>query len=99
MHTCGIPGDSVVKSLPANAGGTGDAGLVAGSGGAPGEGNGNPLQRRLVGYSPWGCKESDTMEHLSTWNLEKWYRLTYLQSRARDADVWAPRRVATELGD
>ena len=20
-------------------------------------------QRRLVGYSPWGCKESDTTEH------------------------------------
>ena len=56
-------------------------------------------ERRLVGYSPWGCKESDTMEHLSTWNLEKWYRLTNLQSRARDADVWAPRRVVNELGD
>ena len=52
MHTCGIPGDSVVKSLPANAGGTGDAGLVAGSGGAPGEGNGNPLQ--------YSCLENST---------------------------------------
>ena len=39
-----------------------------------GEGNGNPLQyyclenpmdkRSLVGYSPWGCKESDTTERL-----------------------------------
>ena len=37
-----------------------------------GEGNGNPLQyscmetpmdqRSLVGYSPWGCKESDMTE-------------------------------------
>ena len=26
----------------------------------PGESHG---QRRLVGYSPWGCKESDTTEH------------------------------------
>ena len=23
-------------------------------------------QRSLVGYSPWGCKESDTTEQLST---------------------------------
>ena len=41
----------------------------------PGEGNGNPLQysclenpmdgwRSLVGYSPWGRKESDTIEQL-----------------------------------
>ena len=35
---------------------------------SPGEGNGNPLQyscpgqRSLVGYSPWGHKESDTTE-------------------------------------
>ena len=28
----------------------------------PGEFHG---QRRLVGYSPWGCKESDTTERLS----------------------------------
>ena len=39
----------------------------------PGEGNGNPLQYsclensmgRGAGYSPWGCKESDTTEELS----------------------------------
>ena len=24
---------------------------------------GNPMDRSLVGYSPWGCKESDTTEH------------------------------------
>ena len=52
MHTFGIPGDSVVQSLPTNAGDTGDAGLVAGSGGAPGEGNGNPLQ--------FSCLENST---------------------------------------
>ena len=42
---------------------------IPGSGGSPGEGNGNPLQysclenpmegRSLVGSSPWGRKESD----------------------------------------
>ena len=36
--------DTVVKNLPANAGYTGDAGLIPGSGRPPGEGNGNPLQ-------------------------------------------------------
>ena len=42
---------------------------------SPGEGNGNPLQysclensidrRSLVGYSPWGCKDSDLTERLT----------------------------------
>ena len=36
-----FPGVSVVKNPPANAG---DAGLIAGLGRAPGEGNDNPLQ-------------------------------------------------------
>ena len=52
----------MLKNLPVNAG---DTGLIPGSGRSPGEGNGNPLQysclgnpmeRSLVGYSPWGCK-------------------------------------------
>ena len=42
----------------------------------PGRGHGNSLQysclenphgqRSLAGYSPWGCKESDTTEQIST---------------------------------
>jgi len=46
-----------------------DLGLIPGLGRSPGRGHGNPLQysclenphrqRRLVGYSPWGHKESD----------------------------------------
>ena len=53
----------------------GDPGSIPGLGRSPGEGNGNPLQysclekipwqKSLVGYSPWGCKESDTTEQLS----------------------------------
>ena len=50
----------VVKKLPANAGDVRDKGSVSGSGRSPGGGHGNPLQRSLVGYSPKGCKESDT---------------------------------------
>ena len=66
----GLPGGSVVKNLPASAR---DVGSVPGSGRSLGAGNGNLLQpekplgwRSLVGYSPWGGKESDMTEPLST---------------------------------
>ena len=52
----------------------GDAGSIPRLGRSPGEGNDNPLQlllpgklhgwRSLVGYSPWGCKELDTIERI-----------------------------------
>ena len=42
----GFPGDSVVKNPPANAG---EAGLIPGSGRAPGEGNGHLLQYFFLG--------------------------------------------------
>ena len=44
----GFPGDSGVKSLPANAG---DVGSIPGPGRSPGEGNGNPLQYSCLEYS------------------------------------------------
>ena len=60
----------------------GDQGSISGLGRSPGGGHGNPLQysclenphaqKSLVGYSPWGHKESDMTEWLSTathWNL------------------------------
>ena len=50
----------------------GDLGSIPGLGRSPGEGHGSPLQysclenlqgqRSLVGYSPWGHKESDMTE-------------------------------------
>ena len=40
----GFPGSSVVKQPAANAGISGDAGLIPGLGRFPGGGNGNPLQ-------------------------------------------------------
>ena len=65
----GFPGGSVVKNLPDNAGDTGDLSLIHGSARSPEAGNGKPLQvfllgesygqKSLVGYSPWGHKESD----------------------------------------
>ena len=39
----GLPGGTVVKNLPANAGHTGDVGSMPGSGIFPGGGNGNPF--------------------------------------------------------
>ena len=72
IHTCmSFPGGSDDKASAYNAG---DPGSIPGSGRSPGEGNGNPLQysclekshgwRNLVGFSPWGHKESDTTERL-----------------------------------
>ena len=60
----------VVKNTPANAGDLRGAGSISGSGRSPGGGNGNPLQRihgqrSLVGYSPRGCTESQSLSDLA----------------------------------
>ena len=56
----GLPGGTLVRNLPANVGGIGDLGSIAGSGRSRGGGRGNPLhysclenhgQRSLWGYS------------------------------------------------
>ena len=46
-----FPGGSVVKDLPANAGGARDAVSIPGLRRSPGEGNGNPLQYSCLGNS------------------------------------------------
>ena len=66
-----FPCGSEVKASASNAR---DPGSIPGSGRSPGEVNGNPTpvflpgeshgQKSLVGYSPWGRKESDTTERL-----------------------------------
>ena len=68
----GFPDGSDGKESACNAA---DSGLIPGLGRSPGEGNGYPVQcsclenphgqRSLVGYSPWGHKESDTTEQLT----------------------------------
>ena len=59
----------LVKNLPANAGDARDTALIPVLRRSPRTGNGSPLQysclgnpmdRSLADYSPWGCKESDT---------------------------------------
>ena len=77
----GFPGGSDCKASAYNAG---DLGSITGSGRSPGEKNGNPLQysclenpiygEALIGYSPWGCKKSDTTERLHFHlGLPRWY--------------------------
>ena len=71
-----FPGGSVGKESVCNAG---DLSLIFGLGKSPGGGHGNPLQysylenplgkRSLVGCSPWGRKELDMTERLSTQKL------------------------------
>ena len=66
----------MIKNLPDKKGDIRDVGSIPGLGRSLGVGNGNPLQysclgnsmdrRSLVGYRPWGCKESDMVERLST---------------------------------
>ena len=62
----------MVKKLPVSAGDSGNMSSIPASGSSPGGGNDNLLQccclentmdRSTVGYSPWGCKESDMAEH------------------------------------
>ena len=69
----GFPGKVAGKESACNAG---DPSSIPGLGRSPGEGIGYPLQyfylenphgqRSLVGYSPWGHKESDKTALLST---------------------------------
>ena len=65
----GFPGGSDGKVSACN---VGDLGLIPGSGRSLGEGNSYPLQYSGLentmdrGHRPWGRKESDTTERLST---------------------------------
>ena len=53
----GLPGGTVVKNLPANAGDTRVTGSIPGWGRSPGEGHGNPFQHSRLGNpkdrGPW----------------------------------------------
>ena len=49
----GVPGGSVVKNLPANAGDAGDEGSIPGLGRSPGKGNSDPDSSILAWKMPW----------------------------------------------
>ena len=69
LYTAVLPGGSDGKESSCKAG---DPNSIPRLGRSPGGVHGNPLQyscledphgqRSLVGYSPWGCKESDVTE-------------------------------------
>ena len=65
----------MIKNPPANAGHTGDTGLILGQEDLLEEEMAThssilawriPCRKKPNGYSPWGCKESDTTENTST---------------------------------
>ena len=80
MGLVGFPGGSDGKESACDAG---DPGLIPSQGRCPREGNGREDsiflpgefhgQRSLVGYSPWGCKQSD---------------ISYLANRRLVLSVW-----------
>ena len=88
----GFPGGSVSKESLCSAG---DLGSIPGLGRSPGGEHGKPLensclenphgQRSLVGCNPWGHKESDTTERLSTTQHMKYLLCSkYFQSPKRN---------------
>ena len=75
-----------------------DLGSISGLGRSPGGGNGNSLQysclenshgqRILVGYSPWGHKESDTTEWLSTCIYSCIYKYIMHFPELKETSTW-----------
>ena len=95
IFTLGFPHGSDGKESTCNAV---DLGSTPGLGRSPGGGHGNLLkyclenphgQRRLVGYHPWGPKESDTTEQLNTAHCSYLY-LVYSVSGYNDLYVFLP---------
>ena len=68
MLSC-CDGGSAVNNLPANAGDTGDAGSIPGSGRSPGVGNGNLLQ--------YSCLENSTERGVGGLQCIGWQRVRH----------------------
>ena len=93
MGYLGFPGGSDGKESASNGG---DLGSVPGWGRSPGGGHGNPLQdsclenphgqRSLAGCSPWGHKESDMIDRLSTTQRNGKSSSGYLRLRGEDGN-------------
>ena len=100
--TLGFPGGSMGKNPPANSGDAGGSGSILRN--LPWNRKWQPTQvvlfgkfhgqRRLVGYSPWGHKESDMPEHLSMYKLtpgkpeSTTLPLPYTQSPVLTQKIW-----------
>ena len=106
----GFPGGSVEKNLPANAGDTGNVGLIPGLGRSPGGGNGNPLQYSCLEHStdrrawqaavsPEGHKELDTTSQLSTHRIrhkEIFYSLFWYYKQKTVSSSWKKEKARCE---
>ena len=87
----------MVKNPPARAADVRDVGLIPGSTEDPLEKEWQPTsvflpgqfhsQRSLVGYCPWGHKESDTTEQLSTQTLMTQLPFLYCQDSLGSSDI------------
>ena len=83
-----FPGGSDRKESTCN---VGDLGSIPGLGGSPGGEHGDPLQysclenpmdqRSLVDYSPWGHKETDMTEQISTERLTRTKEKNQVETR------------------
>ena len=99
----------VVKNLPVSARDTRDAGSIPQLGRSRGIGNGTPLQcscrgrfpghRRLVGYSPGGCRESNTTERLSTRFYTVGRNVSYYSQVERSCCCWSVTKSCLILFD
>ena len=98
MYGSGFPGGSDTKESTCN---VRDLGLIPALGKLPRGGHGNPLQysclenphgpRSLVGYSPWGHKESNTTEQISTHSLEAYINKEMSNKKKKKAyteNIW-----------
>ena len=99
----GFPGGSDGKESACN---VGDQGLISGFGRSPVKRNSLPTpifwpgefhgQRSLAGYSPWGCKESDTPGSAGDYQADEQAGVGWLTWRVSDNEQAAVRGLAGE---
>ena len=88
FFTRAFPGGAVAKNLPANAGDTGDASLIPGSGRSPGVGDDNPLQYSCLENSMnrgawWAIVHRVAKSRMSTHthtHLQDFFSFLYVQN-------------------
>jgi len=90
-HILGFPHGWSGKESACN---VGNLGSITGLGRSPGGGKDYPLQysgleksKKCIAHGVAKSRTRLSDFHFHMWNLEKWYRGPYLQSRTRDADA------------
>ena len=106
LHICGVaqwssglPGGSMAKNPPANAGDTWYTGSIPGLGRCPRAGNGNLLQhscleklhgqKSLVGYSPWGSQK--VRHDWTQWSSRKARNIVFIKDILIVLGLWVGR--------